>query len=146
MDELKVFRQALSPLEVAELHQPALDATLKAAKSGAAAAKAAVREHWLARVDEESAKARQTVIAARKNLEDDFLGGLPLIMVMKESPRPRPFYVLTRGDYASPDVKRPVQPAPRRRSCRSRPRPRRTASASRSGRWLPKTRSPRACR
>ena len=112
MDELKVFRQALSPLEVAELHQPALDATLKAAKSGAAAAQAAVREHWLARVDEESAKARQTVIAARKNLEDDFLGGLPLIMVMKESPRPRPFYVLTRGDYASPDVKRPVQPAP----------------------------------
>jgi hypothetical protein len=112
MDELKIFRQALSRLEVAELHQPTLDAALKAAKSGDAAAKAAVREHWLARVDEESAKARQAVIAARKNLEDDFLGRLPLIMVMKESPRPRPFYVLTRGDYASPDLKRPVQPGP----------------------------------
>jgi hypothetical protein len=112
MDELKIFRQALSRLEVAELHQPTLDAALKAAKSGDAAAKAAVREHWLARVDEESAKARQAVIAARKNLEDDFLGRLPLIMVMKESLRPRPFYVLTRGDYASPDLKRPVQPGP----------------------------------
>ena len=112
MDELKIFRQALSPLEVAELHQPALDAALKSAKAGDAAAQAAVREHWLARVDEETAQARQAVIAARKNLEDDYLGRLPLIMVMKESPRPRQFHVLTRGDYASPDLKRPVEPAP----------------------------------
>ena len=112
MDELKIFRQALSPLEVAELHQPALDAALKAAKAGDAVAKASVRAYWLARVDEETAKARQAVIAARKNLEDDYLGKLPLIMVMKESPQPRQFYVLTRGDYASPDLKRPVEPAP----------------------------------
>ncbi len=112
MDELKIFRQALSPVEVADRHQPALDATLKSAKAGDAVAKAALREYWLARVDEESAKARQAVIAARKNLEDDYLGKIPLIMVMKESPRPRQFYVLTRGDYASPDLKRPVEPAP----------------------------------
>ncbi len=112
MDELKIFRQALSPLEVADLHQPALAATLKAAQAADTAAKTAVRAYWLARVDEECAKARQAVIAARKNLEDDYLGKLPLIMVMKESPNPRPFYVLTRGDYASPDLKRPVEPAP----------------------------------
>ena len=112
MDEVKIFRQALSPLEVADLHQPALDATLKSAKAGDAAAKVALREYWLTRVDEASAKARQAVIAARKELEDDYLGKLPLIMVMKESPNPRQFYVLTRGDYASPDLKRPVEPAP----------------------------------
>lgn len=112
IDELKIFRQALSPLEVADLHQPALEATIKSAKAGNAAAKAAVREHWLTRVEDESAKARQAVIAARKNLEDDFLGRLPLIMVMKESPHPRQFHVLKRGDYASPDLNRPVEPAP----------------------------------
>ena len=112
IDELKIFRQALSPLEVADLHQPALEATIKSAKAGNAAAKAVVREHWLARVHEETAQAGRVVIAARKNLEDDYLHRIPLIMVMKESPHPRQFHVLKRGDYASPDPSRPVEPAP----------------------------------
>jgi hypothetical protein len=110
MDELKIFREALSPLEVADLHQPVLAQTLQAAKSGDAAAVALVRTHYLSRVDEETARARQAVVAARQQLEDDFLGRLPLIMVMKDPPNPRPTYVLTRGDYATPDLNRPVQP------------------------------------
>ncbi len=112
IDELKVFGLTLSPLEVADLHAPAMEAAFKSAKSGDARAKAAVREYWLARVDEDAAKARQAIIAARKNLEDDYLNQIPLIMVMKDSPHPRQFHILTRGDYASPDLKRPVQPAP----------------------------------
>jgi hypothetical protein len=111
MDELKIFRQALSSLEVADLHQPALETTLKSAKSGDAVARAAMLEHYLSRVDMETAKARQAVIAARKSLEDDYLGKLPLVMVMKESPTLHQFYVLARGDYASPDLKRPVEPS-----------------------------------
>ncbi|HEX2750846.1 MAG TPA: DUF1553 domain-containing protein, partial [Verrucomicrobiales bacterium] len=111
MDDLKIFRQALSSLEVADLHQPALEATLKLAKAGDAVAKSALREHYLNRVDTEVAKARQTVIAARRSLEDDYLAKLPLVMVMQESSHPKQFHVLTRGDYASPDLKRPVQPA-----------------------------------
>lgn len=110
MDELKVFRLALSPLEVADLHQPVFEGMLRSAKAGDAAAKAALREHYLNRVDAETAKAREAVIAARRNLQDDYEHRFPLIMVMKESPHPKRFHVLTRGDYASPDMKRPVEP------------------------------------
>ncbi len=108
MDDIRVFRQALSPLEVAG----SLDETLKAAKAGDAKALAAVREYFLTRVDEATATARQAVIAARKNLEDDYLARLPRIMVMEEAKQPRQFHVLTRGDYASPDLTKPVEPAP----------------------------------
>lgn len=110
MKDLKVFRAALSPLEVADLHAPALAAALAKAKSGDADALALVREHYLNRVDLETAKARETVAAARRHLEDDYEHHIPLVMVMKDSPRPRPWHVLTRGDYAAPDFKRPVQP------------------------------------
>ena len=111
MDEIKVFRAALSAAEVADLHAPSLPATLQAARAGDAAAKALLREHFLSRVDPEIAKARQAVADARKQLEDDYLAKLPLIMVMEDAARPRPVYVLTRGDYASPDLKRPVEPS-----------------------------------
>ncbi len=112
IDEMKFFREALSPLEVAELHTPALETSIAAAKAGDAAAKNAVREHYLHRIDPEIATARATAIAARTSLQDEFESKLPLIMVMKESPNPKQFHVLIRGDYASPDLKRPVQPAP----------------------------------
>ena len=112
MDELQIFRAALSPLEVAALHEPVMATALQAAKAGDVAAKAALCEHYLASVDAETAKAREAVIAARKSLQDDYENRLALIMVMKESPHPKRFYVLTRGDYASPDLKRPVEPAP----------------------------------
>lgn len=112
IDEIKVFHQALSPLEVADLHTPILESSLKSAKAGDPVAKAAMRAHYLDRVDPEVAKARADVIAARISLEDDFESKLPLIMVMKESPTPKQFYVLTRGDYASPDLKRPVEASP----------------------------------
>jgi hypothetical protein len=112
MDELKVFRLALSPLEVADLHEPVLDVTFNKAKAGDADAKASVRDHYLSRVDPETAKAREAVVAAKKALQDDFEHRMPLIMVMKESPHPKPFHVLIRGDYASPDLNRPVEPSP----------------------------------
>ncbi len=109
---LKIFRSALSPLEVADLHAPLMAAALQAAKAGDAAALASLRVHYLSRVDAEVAKADAAVIAARKSLQDDFEAHLPLIMVMKDSPHTRSFHVLTRGDYASPDLKRPVDPSP----------------------------------
>ncbi len=110
MKDLMIFRAALSPLEVAELNAPALAAALQAAKSGDAAALAALREHYLMRVDAETAKAREAVAAARRHLEDDYEHKLPLAMVMQDSPRPKKWHVLTRGEYAAPDFKRPVEP------------------------------------
>lgn len=112
IDEIKIFRQPLSPVEVADLHAPLLEASFQAAKTGDPIAKAAMRTHYLERVDLEIATAREAVTAARKSLQDDFEAKLPLIMVMKESPNPKQFHVLTRGDYASPDLKRPVEAAP----------------------------------
>jgi hypothetical protein len=114
MDDIKIFRHLLSPLEVADLHQPVLTSILAAAKAGPSGARSILLDHYLARLDPEMAKARAAVTAARQNLEDDFLGKSPLIMVMQESPTPRQFHVLTRGDYASPDLKQPVSPAPPR--------------------------------
>ena len=111
LDDIKVFRQALSPLEVADLHQPTFAATLQAARANEPTALAALRQHFLNRVDEPAAQARQAVIDARRHLQDDYLEHIPLIMVMKLSPRPRQFHVLTRGDYASPDLTRPVEPS-----------------------------------
>jgi len=111
MDDIKVFRHSLSPLEVAHLHEPAFETTLAGAKVGDSAARAKLREHFLSRVDEKCAKTRQEVSAALRNLEDDYLHRMPLIMTMKESSHPKQFHVLRRGDYASPDLKRPVSPA-----------------------------------
>lgn len=112
MDELKFFRMALSPLEVDDLHQASMAEVFASAKSGNADATARVREHFLKRVDETAAKARDAVVAARKSLEDGYLHHIPLIMCMKLSPHPRQFHVLVRGDYASPDLTKPVEPAP----------------------------------
>lgn len=111
IDELKIFRELLSPLEIADLHQPVMAAALAAAQSGNSSTRAIMRDHYLLRVDPEMAQARAATAAARHGLEDDFLGKFPLIMVMKESPTPKQFHVLTRGDYASPDLSRPVEPS-----------------------------------
>lgn len=110
IDDMRIFREALSAAEIAELHQPSLPALLKAAKSGNAAAVTALRSHFLDRVDEECKKANAAVTAALKHLEDDYEHHIPLIMVMQEAQQTRKFHVLTRGDYASPDLTQPVEP------------------------------------
>jgi hypothetical protein len=112
IDNLSVFRDELVPVEVATLAGSPLDAAFQAAKSGDATVKAGVRDYYLRHVDPEMAAARAAVQAAMKGLYDDYLDHIPLIMVMRESPVPKQFHVLTRGDYASPDLTRPVQPSP----------------------------------
>lgn len=110
IDDLRIFREALSAAEVADLHQPSLAAVLQAAKSGDAAAQTTLRTHFLDRVDAECRKAKEAVSAALKHLEDDYEHHIPLIMVMEEARQTRKFHVLTRGDYASPDLSQPVEP------------------------------------
>lgn len=108
--DLAIFRATLSPVEVAVRSGTPLAGALQAAKSGDTAAKTAIREYYLARHDPALATARQTASAARKSLEDDFLAKLPRIMVMEETVYRKQFHVLTRGDYASPDLAKPVEP------------------------------------
>ncbi|WP_367871065.1 DUF1553 domain-containing protein [Luteolibacter sp. Populi] len=112
IDDLAVFRGELAAVEVDALAGSPLGATLQAAKSGDAAAKVAIRDYYVRRIDPEMAAARAAVLAATKSLYDDYLDHIPLIMTMRESPVPKQFHVLTRGDYASPDLSKPVQPSP----------------------------------
>lgn len=112
IDELLIFRTTLTAVEAADLAGTPLATTLQQAKAGDAAAKTLLKEYYLTRIDPEMAAARAAATAARKHLHDDYLERLPRIMVMKESPYPKQFHVLTRGDYASPDPAKPVAPAP----------------------------------
>jgi hypothetical protein len=112
IDDLSVFRHPLTAAEVADLAGTPLDATFQAAKAGDAAAKGLIREFYLTHVDPDLAASRAAVLAARKALHDDYLDHIPLIMCMEETKYPKQFHVLTRGDYAAPDLTRPVSPEP----------------------------------
>ena len=112
IDDLAIFRKALSAAEVAGLAGTSLDATLQLAKKGDAAAKALVKEYYIAHVDPDLTAARLAVTNATMQLYDEYLEKLPLVMCMEETKRPIPYHVLTRGDYASPDFSKPVKAAP----------------------------------
>lgn len=109
--DLAVFRAVLSEAESADPDGKELAAIYQKARAGDAAAKESIRGFHHFRADDESARARAAVVAARKSLEDDFLSALPHIMVMEETPYRKQFHVLVRGDYASPDAARPVEPS-----------------------------------
>jgi hypothetical protein len=112
IDDLSIFRRALTPVEVAELAGSPADAVFQLAKQGDAAAKARIKEYYLAHIDPDLAASRLAVTNAAKQLHDQYLEHIPLIMCMEETKTPILYHVLTRGDYASPDLKKPVQPAP----------------------------------
>jgi hypothetical protein len=112
IDDLAVFRSPLTPAEVADLAGTPLDSVFQAAKAGDGGAKGLIREFYLTHVDPELAASRAAVLAARRALYDDYLEHIPLIMCMEETKYPKQFHVLTRGDYASPDLSQPVSPEP----------------------------------
>jgi hypothetical protein len=94
--ELKVFSRALSGVEVAHWHD---GKALKEAHEKKQAA--ALRDYYLSAVDAEVGKARASLQEARRQL---FTAQTQVaeIMSMEEMPRPRPAYVLKRGEYNAP--------------------------------------------
>jgi hypothetical protein len=99
IDELRVFKRSLTPLEVAFLHDeqgalaapdllPRLAATLAATAPPVTAAHAALTE-----------------VRAREN---ELATGVPQVLVMGDAPEPIPTFVLERGVYSSPGE--PVAP------------------------------------
>ncbi len=112
IDDLSIFKNLLTPAEVAELAGAPLDQVFQAAKTGNAEAKNQAKDYYFTHVDADAATARQAVVTARKELYDNYLEHIPLIMCMEETAYKKQFYVLTRGDYASPDLTKPVEPAP----------------------------------
>lgn len=127
IDEIRLFRSRLSAIEVAALHEStalgiasdeAPDAArglfadrLERARRGDRNARDELREHFLERVDSPAIAARAATSAALRHLEDDFLHRFPTMMTMRQSPRPRPFYVLARGSYDAPILSQPVEPS-----------------------------------
>ena len=97
VDEVRVWRDCLTPAEVAALH-------------GAQPAASELAEHGRQRSPEGRAalaKAREAVRALA-----DHEAALPAISVMAPTPHVRPTYILTRGEYNHPDLRRgPIAPA-----------------------------------
>ena len=103
VDDFRVFDRKLAPLEIRELFSPgAMRACLDARDDGEL-----IGGCFAAAFDEEAAKARAALAAARQ-ARDDLAEKPAEIMVMRELPQPKPAYVLTRGEYALRGE--PVQP------------------------------------
>ncbi|MBI5434619.1 MAG: DUF1553 domain-containing protein [Planctomycetes bacterium] len=112
VDELCVFDRCLTALEVAALAMR----TLGSAPHSSSAPRAprglgidALRETWLACVDEPARAAREALRAARKRQADE-LARVEELMTMRDRPTPRTAFVLKRGRYDQPDTTQPVEP------------------------------------
>ncbi|MCC6409503.1 MAG: DUF1553 domain-containing protein [Planctomycetes bacterium] len=110
VDELCVFDRCLTALEIARLvapvESPAGDAPNVALGDIGVDA---LRETWLACVDEPARAAREALRAARKRQAEE-LARVEEIMTMRDRPTPRTAYVLKRGRYDQPDTSQPVEP------------------------------------
>lgn len=102
VDELRVFDRRLTPLEVAHMAgQSDLQTALRrTAESGAESLKNSERlfSYYLAHHDTGWNQHLESLHAARK-AENDFVNGIPELMVMEEMEEPRPAHILIRGEY-----------------------------------------------
>jgi hypothetical protein len=104
VDELRVFDRQLSRLEVQALAGVAdpLGAVLRIpAATRSAEQQAALREHYLLRVDPAAAATRHTLTGVRGD-ENTLLTSLVEVMAMRERAVPRPTFMLARGAYDAP--------------------------------------------
>jgi hypothetical protein len=104
VDEFRVYDQQLASLEIASLaHQT--DATAAALAVPAAArppaARAALREYFVLRVDR-AAAGKRLALAALRGQENTLLTSRTEVMAMRDLPQPRPTFVLARGAYDAP--------------------------------------------
>ncbi len=92
IDDLQIFTRALTPLEIAQLHDgqiPALE------NSGP------VRDFYFSAIDPET-RAAVAKIAAARDTWRGILAGVSELPVMAEEPQPRPTFILARGAYDAP--------------------------------------------
>ncbi|NOT27701.1 MAG: DUF1553 domain-containing protein, partial [Acidobacteria bacterium] len=91
LDEIRVFKSALTPLEVRYLHQ-------QTQPSGPLAASRQEVVDLLVGGDA-SVETSFTALTTARNAENEASSLVPQIMVMGDMPTPRPTYVLVRGNY-----------------------------------------------
>ena len=86
IDEVRVFRTGLTPVEVAFLHNQSTAATRAQIVDLLVAADPRVEQAFGA-------------LTSARNVENDVVSVVPQIMIMGDLPAPRPTYVLVRGNY-----------------------------------------------
>jgi hypothetical protein len=104
VDELRVHDAQLTAFEVAGLAgepEALARALARPAAERSAAERAALREHYVLRLQTGLEEKRRALVAARGE-ENALLTSLPEVMSMRELPRPRATFVLTRGAYDAP--------------------------------------------
>ena len=90
IDEVRVYTKALTPVEARFLHEQVKPAGLRATRQELI--------DLLVAQDPKVIGALSTLIAAR-NIENETVSLLPQVLVMGDLPKPRPTYVLVRGNY-----------------------------------------------
>ncbi|WP_165229520.1 DUF1553 domain-containing protein [Aquisphaera insulae] len=103
VDDVRVFRRAITPVEAAWLFDPAtLPALLSRDPSSLTTdERRGLLAYYLSAHDAESRRALATLSQVRK-ARSDLVDPIAEIMVMKELPKPRPTFVLKRGAYDAP--------------------------------------------
>jgi hypothetical protein len=104
VDELRVYSRQLTTFEVAAVQgetDPLGAVMAKPDAERTPAERAALREHYLLRVDRAFARAFDLLTIARGQ-ENAVLTSLTEVMIMRELPAPRPAFVLARGAYDAP--------------------------------------------
>lgn len=99
LDELQVFSRTLTAIEVAQVHDGRSLAEALDRKD-----EAALRPYYFAALDAETVKAREEVRQARERLFATQTGVFEVV-TMAELPKPRPAYLLARGNYDAPKDK-----------------------------------------
>ena len=113
VDEFQVFERRLTAIEAAQLHDDeSLDLALRAGVSGLTdRQREELHEFYFAAVDPEAAHLRDTLGRIRKEL-NELVDRVEEIMVMRQTPAPKPTYYLNRGAYdARGDRVAPQTPA-----------------------------------
>jgi hypothetical protein len=102
VDELRVWDRQLSGLEAAAVaRRPGTAEPAPRSRTPSSPDLAALREHYLLRVDPAFAATRKALTAVRGE-ENALLTARPEVMTMRELPAPRPTFVLARGAYDAP--------------------------------------------
>ena len=103
VDEFRLFERALTPLEVRDLcdGRSLADALARPLEELTDARRGELRAYFLAAVHEPTRTARAALADARGRL-GAAVDATPAITVMRESPEPRPAFVLNRGAYDQP--------------------------------------------
>lgn len=93
MDELRIFRRELTAIEMSAVATVGARSSQHDLERG--------YDYYLSVVDEPSRRLRAELKAARDR-ENEFIGRIPEIMTLGETPVPRPTHVLKRGAYDAP--------------------------------------------